>query len=109
MFRVTDNPTFSHPVAVLVPVDGGHEEQTFRATFKVLPSDRESTFDLMTVEGSNGFLKAILVSMDDLVDAQDKPVEYSDRLRDKMCALPFIRTALVKTYFAAIQKATEGN
>jgi hypothetical protein len=109
MFVVATNPTFNHTVKVLVPVDGGHEEQTFKTTFRVLPSDRESAFDLQTVDGSNDFLRAIVVDMSELEDGNGGTVAYNDRVRDQLLALPFIRTALTKTYFAAIGKATEGN
>jgi hypothetical protein len=109
MYVVVANPTFTHTVNVLVPSDGGHDKQTLRATFRVLPSDKESEFDISTIEGSNGFLRAIIVELLDLVDAKEQPVPYSDKLRDQLFALPFIRTALVKTYFDAIRKAAEGN
>ena len=61
------------------------------------------------MEGSNSFLRAIVVEMDDLVGADDRPLAYNDALRDQLLKLPYIRTALVRTYFTAIQKATEGN
>jgi hypothetical protein len=109
MFVVQESPTFTHSVEVLVPVDGGHDKQTFKATFQLLPADRESEFDLTTVEGSNGFLRAIVVSMDELVDAENKPIAYSDRLRDKLLSRAYVRSALVRTYYAAMTKATVGN
>lgn len=109
MFIVVDEPTFAHAVKVLVPVDGGHEPQSFKAVFKVLATDREAEFDLSTATGSTEFLRAIVVGMDELVDAAGAPLPYSDALRDRLLRLPFVRVALVKAYFEAIRKATEGN
>ena len=109
MFVVAAEPKFTHTVEALVPTDGGHDKQSFKATFRVLPSDREEEFDLNTVQGSNDFLRAIVVTMDELGDAAGKPLSYNDGLRDQLFRLPYVRTALVKTYFNAIQKATEGN
>ena len=108
-FKITTDPTFSHPVEVFVPVDGGHAKQTFRATFGVLPSDQERQFDLQTAEGSDGFLRAIVRSLDDLVDEKDEAVPYSDALRDQLLQLPYVRQALVRTYYAGIQKGPAGN
>lgn len=109
MFKITNDPTFSHAVEVFVPVDGGHDKQTFRATFNVLPSDKERTFDLQTAEGSDAFLRAIVRGMDELVDQANKPVPYSEGLRDQLLQLPFVRQALVRTYYAGIQKGPAGN
>lgn len=109
MFVVDLQPTFRHAVEVLVPTDGGHEKQTFAARFRVLASDKESEHDIATVEGSNSFLRAIVVEMDELVGRDEQPLPYNDALRDQLLKLPYIRTALVRTYFEAIQKATEGN
>lgn len=78
MFIVTDSPTFTHSVEVFVPVDGGHDKQTFRTTFNVVPSDIERIYDLQTASGSDDFLRAVVKSMDDLVDKDKKPVPYSD-------------------------------
>jgi hypothetical protein len=111
MFKVTDQPQFTHPVDVLVPTDSGHETQTFKATFKVLPADedQDQKFDLSTVTGSTSFLKEVLISMSDLVDAHDQPMTYSEGLRDRLLKVPYIRAALARTYYAAINKAAVGN
>lgn len=109
MFKIAATPTFRHKVEVLVPVDGGHRREHFRATFRVLPTDEAALHDLGTAEGSTGFLRAILVSMDDLIGADDQPLPYSDQVRDELLQVPFVRAALVRTYLAAIQKAAEGN
>lgn len=109
MFTVTDEMTFTHPVKMLVPADGGHKPQHFKATFRVLDTDREGAFDLSTAEGSTAFLQAIVTHMDELVGADEQPVPYSDELRDKLIRWPFVRSALVRTYYDAVRKAPEGN
>ena len=106
MFTVTNSPTFTHPVPVMVPVDGGHEEQTLKATFKVVLVKVQ---DLSTPEGTLAFLKEILVSLDDICDENAKPIAYSDKVRDQMLALPYVRLALTQTYMAAVTKARVGN
>ena len=109
MFKIATETTFTHPVKVMIPVDGGHEAADFRAKFLVLPSDREKDFDLATAEGSNGFLRAILVSADDVAGDDGEALPWSDALRDRLLQVPFVRTALTRTYFRAVQKAAEGN
>lgn len=109
MFKFATELTFAHTVKVMVPVDGGHQAEDFRATFRVLPSDREKDFDLGTAEGSNAFLRAILVKADDIAGADGKKLPWSDELREQLLQVPFVRTALTRTYFRAVQKAAEGN
>jgi len=109
MFVVSREPHFTHPVAVQVPVDGGHVEQTFKATFRVIDNAKLDSFDLNTVEGSRDFLVAVIVKLDDLVDEQEKPLPYSDALRDQLIGNPYVSLALGRTYREAIKKAARGN
>ena len=107
MFKVTQDPQFTHAVKVQVPVDGGHVEQSFKTRFRVVPL--EELQDLMTLEGQELALKRVIVDMEELVDEQKQPLEYSDELRDQLIAVPYVRAALVRTYQAGILKARTGN
>lgn len=110
MFVLTENPTFSHPVKVLIPVDGGHKEQSFTAEFRVIPAEEAAKFDLNKGEDSRAFLQRAIVKFgDDIVGPDDKPVPYSDELRDRLIGVPYVRSALARTYFAAIGGQKLGN
>ena len=109
MFIVDHSPTFTHPVTVQVPVDGGFEEQKFKATFNVIPAEEAKEYDLSDAGQVTAFLKRVLVSMDDLVDKDGQAVPYNDSLRDKLLGLPFLRLALSRTYFAGVSGAKSGN
>lgn len=109
MFVVAKESQFTHAVTVEVPIDGGHRKETFKARFRVLDSAKIDGFDLDSEEGSTELLKAAIVTLDELVDENNKPVPYSDELRDQLIVVPFVRAALAKTYFAAIGKSARGN
>ncbi len=110
MFVVIKQPTFTHTVNVLVPVDGGYDTQTLKATYQVMPSiDEDTTFDLNSTAGSTAFLRATVIGLDDMVDADNKPLPYSDGLRDQLLQWPYVRSALARGYFEAISKAAVGN
>ena len=94
---------------MLVPVDGGHEKQTFKATFRVLPVDKDDGFDLSTSEGSTKFLHAAVVHMSEIAGADDQEVPYSDAVRDQLLRLPYVRAGLTRTYYTAVGKAAAGN
>jgi hypothetical protein len=108
MFKIIANPTFTHPVKVQVPIDGGHREESFRATFRVVDADADER-DLGSAAGSTAFLRDTVIGMEELVDADGKSVDYSDELRDQLLKLPFVRAALARTYFLAVSKVAAGN
>src|SRR5258707_1023849 len=97
-FNIAAKPTFRRPVTVHVPDGDAARTEQFIATFRVLPVDDEAKFDLETGEGSTGFLKAVIVRLDDLADANGKAVEYSDDVRDEVLRQPYVRMALARTY-----------
>lgn len=107
MFKVTTEPKFTHPVTVCVPTDGGHVEQTFKATFRVL--DAEQLSPDSTVEGQIEDLRRVLVTMHDLIGEDDQPVSYSDALREQLIRLPYVRIALINAYVRGVTKAKQGN
>lgn len=109
MFVVDPNPTFTHPVKVKVPVDGGFEDQTFKATFNLIPAEEVSDYDLSKGADSKDFVTRAVVSMDDLVDKDRQPVPYSDKIRDLLLSQSYVRKALARTYFEAVSGGQSGN
>lgn len=109
MFKVTDNPTFTHEVKVMVPADGGHREESLKATYRVLPIDEMRKFALDTPQGGTEFLRAVILKLDDLVGEDKKPITYNDDVRDRVLALPYCRAALAQGYFDAVSSAKAGN
>jgi hypothetical protein len=109
MFKVSREPTFTHVVSVQVPIDGGHREESFKATYRVLDTKTTNDFDLETEHGSRRFLEAAIVKLDDLIDETDRPLSYSNEVRDQLLGQPHVRAALARAYFAAIGKAKAGN
>lgn len=109
MFKIAKDPQFTHTVPILVPVDGGHEEQTLKVRFRVRTVDDLNQHDRMTAEGTEAFLRSIIVRFEDVVDDDGQPVPSNDALTDQLLAFPFIRMAVVQGYFNAVNKAKLGN
>ncbi len=110
MFIVDPDPKFTHPVKVRVPVDGGFDDQSFKVTFRVIPTDQMKLYDLSDGESSAAFLKRAIVSMDDLVGTDGKTaVPYNDSIRDQLLSVAYVRAALGRTYFEAVAGAALGN
>lgn len=110
MFVVTNEPKFTHDVKVMVPVDGGFKEQSFKATFRVLPM-AELADDPMLDPGANqaATLRKVIAHLSDLVDDNQQAIEYSDSLRDQLIGVSYVRIALMQTYLAAVTKSKVGN
>ncbi len=109
MFKITKSPEFTHVVTVLVPVDGGHDEQTFKARFRAVLSTKAIAADVRQPEGFLTFLREIIVSLDDLADERGTIMTYNDDVRERLLAYPYVRIALLKTYTEALNKARLGN
>ena len=109
MFTIADEPTFTHDVEALVPVDGGHEKQTFKATFRVVSPDELEQYNLNETISSAEFLKRVVVKLHDIGDAEGNAMEWSDRVFEQVLKLPYARGALARAYFSAMTKAKSGN
>lgn len=111
MFKVTSEPQFTHTIKVMVPTDGGHMEQSFKATFRVIPIEDLAAEDDAEdkAAGQLRTLRKVIVSFGDLVGDDDQPLPYSDALRDQLLEVPYVRIALLRTYLSAVTKAKSGN
>ncbi len=109
MFRIVENPEFTHTVPVAVPADGGHREETMRVRYRVIGDDLAESFDLQDPTGVKEFLRAVIVRIDDLVGGDGKPLEWSTELREVVLGLPYARLALLRGYLSAVVKARLGN
>jgi hypothetical protein len=108
-FKIDIERTFTRRILVQVPVDGGFKEESLKATYRALPPDRIEEFDLATAEGGDEFLRAVIVELDELLDASGTPLAYNDEVRDQVIRIPYARLPLVKGYFDAVSRARKGN
>lgn len=109
MFVLDQNPEFTRTVKVKVPANGGFEEQSFKARFRVVPIEESENFDLTTTEGSTAFLRRALVNVDELSDKEKQTIIYNDAVRDQLLGLPYVRQAVYREYHAAIRGEASGN
>ena len=109
MFKLISDLTFTHTVPVQVPTSDGHEEQSLKASYRVIGDDKLGAFDMSDTAQMKECLRAILVRLDDVTGADDQPLTYSDEVREQLIDLPFVRLALVKGYYRGVYSTTLGN
>ena len=109
MLKVVDNPEFTHVVSIMVPKDGGHQEETLKCRFRVIGSELADSFEITEVEGLKLYLRAVIVTMADLVDGDGKPLEFNDNVLEAVLNLPYARIGLFRAYNAAVTKVRQGN
>ncbi len=108
MFRIVHEPTFTHTVPVMTPVDGGHREEKIEVTYRIINADEAAGYP-ETEEGNADFLRRVVLRVDDIADEDGAPLPWSDELRDRLIALPHVRIALARGYGAALAKGRAGN
>ncbi|NCP19070.1 MAG: hypothetical protein GW855_07925 [Erythrobacter sp.] len=109
MFKIIEDVTFTRPITAYRPQGEGQVEEKFTATFRVIPPDEADDFNLLSTEGATEFLKRVIVRLDDIGDAEGKPVEYTEGVRDQVFRLPWARGPLARTYFEEVRGAKAGN
>ncbi len=112
MFKIASSETYSWPVTVSVPTDGGLlKAHTFTVQFKRIPqsrieeiaagprgvSDREYAREFVAGWGS------------DVLDEQDVPVPFSVPALTQFLDIPGMATAIVLAYFESVTGAKRKN
>jgi len=109
MLSIAKEPTFTRTVKALVPTDSGHEEQSFKATFRVKDTETLNGFQLADPAQHKALVRTIVVKLDDLGDATGAQVDFSEEVFEAVLALPWALAAMTRTYFRELSKAPEGN
>ncbi len=107
MFKMTAEPKFTQKVKVFVPIDNGHSEEHFTATFRVL--DVDDLTDLGLIDRQGEILAKALVGVSDVADDDGNAVPFSDELRDRLISTPYVRFGLIDAFTTGLLKARRGN
>jgi len=119
MFILKKEATFTHPIVFTTPADGGtQKEETFDATFKIIPQSRINEIGLQAQqkknEIENGIMDGteisdlliadeILVGWDGITDG-DKPVPFTKATKKQVLDIAGLANLLVTIYFEEVSK-----
>lgn len=112
-FVLKQSDTYTWPVAVEFPVDGGrYEKQTFDAQFKRLPQDRIRQIWDQVQSGEiddDGLCHEVLVGWAGIQDDKGQDVPYSEKARTDLLRVPLVAAAVVSSWWDSLNKAKRKN
>lgn len=112
-FVLSQSESYSWPVAVEFPIDGGRfDKQTFDAEFKRLPQtrireiwDQIQAGDLSDDELCN----QVLVGWSGIQDAKAGDVPYSEKAKADLLNVPLVAAAVVSSWLDSLSKGKRKN
>lgn len=106
-FKLAQNPSYTTPVQVFTPNDkGGFDSSTFKAIFKRCDM---TELEALQEKEQIDVQRAVLVGFSDLLDEDDKELEFNETNVKALLAIPQARAALAKAFWASIFKAETKN
>lgn len=112
MFKISQSDTYTWPVVIEVPADGGRvEKATFDAQFKRLTQSRIEEIrkaiereEIRDVE----LVQEVLTGWAGVID-DNGPVPYSEAARDLLLDIPMVAGAIVLALFQSLSGAKRKN
>jgi hypothetical protein len=106
-FKIALNPSYTVTVKVELPNDrDGFDKSEFKAKFKRCTV---AELDDLREKPMDEALKSVLVGYSNLLDEDNKEVEFNDDNLNALLAIPQARIALNEAFWLSIFKAKEKN
>lgn len=113
MFKLIQPESYTWPIVVSVPVDGGRtEKQTFDGTFKRLSQSRIEEIKALIEKNDVtdvSLAKEVLVGWHGVVDAAGEEVPFSEKSRDGLLDVPLVATSVVMAFLESLSGARRKN
>lgn len=117
-FVLKQSETYSWPVTLDIPVDGGrHERQTFDGEFKRLPQSKVGAMitelskleELGDLERITEIAGEILVGWSGVTADDGKDIPFSQKALQQLLEVPFLAVAVMKAYVDSLKGAKRKN
>lgn len=104
-FVIKADKNYNWPVTISEPMDGGgFNDQKVRVKFKMLKQSRIDEIIKNEAEEDADILRDVLVGWDEdaFKDEAGNAIPFNDENKDLILSVPFVRGALVKSFFESI-------
>jgi hypothetical protein len=121
-FVLKQSASYTWPVPLLIPVDGGRREKhSFDAEFKRLPQTRIDEIIRLArmIEAGKGepedeqtmarIPRELLIGWTGITDDAGKDVPFSESALDQLLEIPTIAGQIIKAWFSSMEVAKKGN
>ena len=113
MFVLSQSESYTWPVTVEFPVDGGRfDKQNFDAEFRRLPQSRiREIWELIQGGDLNDdeLCNEVLTGWDGIQDAKGNAVPYSEKAKVDLLNVPLVAAAIVSSWLDSLSKAKRKN
>lgn len=113
MFVISQKTTYTWPVTVEFPVDGGKtDRQTFDAELKRMTQSRINEIREAIEKGETSdteLAREVLVGWEGVNDDNGEAVPFSERSRDKLLDIPLVAAAVVVAWLGSLSGVKRKN
>lgn len=121
-FVLKQSATYTWPVTLVLPVDGGRREKyTFDVEFRRLPQTRINEMRRIAQQQDRGQLsedeelidqnaaREIIAGWSNVVDDKDEEIPFSDSALNQLVEIPTIAGQIVRAWFESLEVAKRKN
>ena len=110
-FVLKQSDSYSWPVTVEFPVDGGRfEKQTFDVELKRLSQSRiQEVIDGKGTTNDGDFAKEVVLGWNGVTDPKGADVPFSAAALDQLLNVPLVAAAIVEAFFGSLTGAKRKN
>lgn len=113
MFVISQKTTYTWPVTVEFPVDGGKtDKQTFDGEFKRMTQTRINELRAVIERGEitdTELAREVLAGWEGVNDANGDAVPFTERSRDQLLDVPLVAAAVVLAWLGSLTGAKRKN
>lgn len=114
MFVIKQSDTYTWPVEVKIPADGGRfDKQTFDAVFKRLPQTRlveiRKQYEIDNLVSDVEIAREVLVGWVGITDADKQDIPFSEKMCEELLNIPRVAFAIVTAFTESISGAKRKN
>lgn len=108
-FKISTRPRIRTSIPLLIEVEGEQLDNSFGATFRILPLSQMGEEQANNDAGQIKLLTDATVDLHDIADDAGQPVPFTPELLAGLLDRSEVRVAMIKAYYEAARKAASGN
>ena len=110
MFIIEKSGSYTWPVVIKTPTDGGKlEESTFKASFRRFSSQEKLKSLCEQLSDAKAFCRDVLTGWDDISMNGTDPFVFTPENMEKLLDVPFVAAAIATAFMESVVAGREKN